>query len=1039
MLNAIFALATLAAAAPCPKSPPAGGAVVCCTAACSGDSKDDTKDASFLIARISVPKPATNAPAKHNTPAPKPKASPSTNPNAACAALDTALTAGSPKAATPPQDDADPPKSDADRAIELLGNPSPLTLKASGKSTILVYSSTLDTRLYRPALNKVTEWVKKLPASEPTPAKNVRKIEIAVPLSSTADTFSSLDKKFTVTLEYPGKLQIAGDSQLSCGEWLAILDSVGSSSIGAGKEPRVSRLFYLQPAAETATAIGGSGSGTGNPQAKDAQKKSDAGSDATKAAQGDTSDDSAKGSDDPPDPSKAGSATKKTSKKTSSDPSTPTATADSSSPKQPAKTSSKDADAPGGNFSVQSLEPDMLIFGGDDEKKIRAAKQVLAMLDLPRPEMIINAWVLQISTNNANQVGEFDQIARKFVAQNNDVLQRGIQAGWIYLRSRIDQGNYFDQDFYAYLTKRYIADVGDLSGATPQAASTDEQHNRENRGICPRGQYCLGYTTLFNPLQPRLTDLLLAMIASRDPEASKAAINMAENVPPTLDSPAAHPGDETHYPPRPEYKRCDSAQCEELRQRLGLKLPLCKANCKSGSGGNGSNAMETPSSACGVRDLNRLIDSAGDQFLNGQPPQLQLECFRQAIEDMTWISDEQVSKASGERVSRTQALARAALADFLFNYKNSQQYPSEFSTYDLAMSADTFNTALGPFTDAFNRDIASYQEYLNNVVSMAEDCKPNRNVTFTNSGLVSVRTVSSNPTKVSSTTQSFLDASTFPELGTLAGNIAGAQSGSGKTSAVSGALANLTPIEAQVLTGALKSFQSSQAQIGRAINLKVSPRSLSGASSAEMDVTLNIDEQGTPTRYTGTSSDKFNLSRVATHDTVTHIRVDSLKLFEVSAVSAKLTLSRPPIPLVLPGVELPYIGSIVGLPRKPAEEYHSSVAIMSAIVVPTAADLASGLRFVDDRIVVAPPGLCMRPWQPRAPNDLPYCKTGAAAAQSQLEGSIRAFHLIRKQCIATGGQDAYGVIPTGHPAELCGQDGLTFDQLAPVFRRAQPL
>ena len=1032
MLNAIFALATLAAAAPCPKSPPAGGAVVCCTAACSDDSKDDTKDTSFLIALISVPKPATKAPAKHNTPAPKPKASPSIKPTAACAALDTALTAGSPKAATPPQDGADQPKSDADRAVELLGNPSPLTLKASGKSDILVYSSTLDTRLYRPALNKVTEWVKKLPATEPTPAKNVRKIEIAVPLSATANTFSSLDKKFTVTLEYPGKLQIAGDSQLSCGDWLAMLDSVGSSSIGAGKEPRVSRLFYLQPAAETATAIGGSGSGTGNPQGKDAQKKSDAGSDATKAAQGDTSDDSAKGSDDPPDPGKADSAAKKTSKKTPSDPSTSAATADSSSPKQPAKATSKDTDAAGGNFSVQSLEPDMLIFGGDDEKKIRAAKQVLAMLDLPRPEMIINAWVLQMSTNNADQVGEFDQIARKFVAQNNDVLQRGIQAGWEYLRSGIDQGGYFDPDYYTYLTKRYIADVGDVSGTPQQPANTDEQHNRENRGICPKGQYCLGYTTLFNPLQPRLTDLLLAMIASRDPEASKAAINMAEN-PPTPDSPTRARFDGVHYPPIPQYNRCNSAQCEELRGRLGLKLPYCKANCKSGSGSNGTTAIDTPPSACGVRDLNRLIDSAGDQFLNGHPPQLQLECFRQAIEDMTYISDEQVSKTSGEKVSRAQALARAALADFLFNYKNSQQYPSEFSTYDLAMSADTFNTALGPFTDAFNRDVASYQEYLNNVVSMAEDCKPNRNVTFTNSGLVSVRTVSSNTTKVSSTTQSFLDASSFPDLATLAGNIAGAKSGSG-------VLANLTPIEAQALTGALKSFQSSQAQIGRAINLKVTPRSLSGASSAEMDVTLNIDEQGTPTRYTGTSSDKFNLSRVATHDTVTHIRVDSLKLFEVSAVSAKLTLSRPPIPLVLPGVELPYIGSIVGLPRKPAQEYHSSVAIMSAIVVPTAADLASGLRFVDDRIVVAPPDLCLRPWQPRAPNDLPYCKTGAAAAQSQLEGSIRAFHLIRKQCIATGGQDAYGLIPKpGQPTDLCGRDGLTFDQLAPVFHRAQPL
>jgi len=430
-------------------------------------------------------------------------------------------------------------------------------------------------------------------------------------------------------------------------------------------------------------------------------------------------------------------------------------------------------------------------------------------------------------------------------------------------------------------------------------------------------------------------------------------------------------------------------------------------------------------SACGARDLERLINSAGDQFLNGRPPQLQLECFRFAIEDMT--------ANFGKKVPPAQALARAALADFLFNYKTSQQYPSEFSSYDLTQSADSLNSALGPFTDAFNRDIAAYQEYLNNVVSMAEDCKPNRSVTFTNSGLVSVRTVSSNETKVSSTTQSFLDASSFPDLATLAANIAGAQSGGGKAaSAVSGVLANLTPNEAQVLTGALKSFQSSQAQIGRAINLKVTPRSLSGASSAEMDITLNVDDQGTPTRYTATSSEKFNLSRVATHDTITHVRVDSLKLFEVSAVGAKLTLSRPPIPLILPGVELPYIGSIVGLPRKPAEEYHSSVAIMSAIVVPTAADLAYGLQFVDDRMVVGPPGLCLRPWA--SSNSLPYCKTGAAASQSELEGSIAAFHRVKKECIATGGQDAYGLIPNAaQRSDLCGAGALSFDKLTPVF------
>jgi hypothetical protein len=48
----------------------------------------------------------------------------------------------------------------------------------------------------------------------------------------------------------------------------------------------------------------------------------------------------------------------------------------------------------------------------------------------------------------------------------------------------------------------------------------------------------------------------------------------------------------------------------------------------------------------------------------------------------------------------------------------------------------------------------------------------------------------------------------------------------------------------------------------------------------------------------------------------------------------------------------------------------------------------------------------------------------------QLEGSIRAFHQIRKQCIATGGQVANGLMPeVGQPSDVCAPDALTFDQL----------
>jgi hypothetical protein len=286
-------------------------------------------------------------------------------------------------------------------------------------------------------------------------------------------------------------------------------------------------------------------------------------------------------------------------------------------------------------------------------------------------------------------------------------------------------------------------------------------------------------------------------------------------------------------------------------------------------------------------------------------------------------------------------------------------------------------------------------------------------------------------------------------LATLAANVFGAQPGGGTGAAApkaAGILENLTFNEAQVLTGVLKSFQTTQAQIGRAIDVQVIPRALSGASSSEMNIKLNVDDSGSPSAFTGTASQNFNLSRVATHDTTTHVRVDSLKVFEVSGVGAKLTLSRPPIPLILPGVELPYIGSLVGIPRSPAQEYHSSVAVMSAIVVPTATDLAYGLEFVDDRVILAPPGVCLRPWQTQqgSPSGIPFCKSGDAASHRDLEGSITAFHSIKRECIATGGLYAYPVVPgsiAGSDAAqkkggLCGSvpgEWLTFDKLTPTF------
>jgi hypothetical protein len=335
-------------------------------------------------------------------------------------------------------------------------------------------------------------------------------------------------------------------------------------------------------------------------------------------------------------------------------------------------------------------------------------------------------------------------------------------------------------------------------------------------------------------------------------------------------------------------------------------------------------------------------------------------------------------------------LFRAAIADFLFNYKMSQQYPHEFVPYDLTQSANTLNNALSPLIDAFNRDLWSYQMFVRaDMQHQVEELNSRTDgrccvkrlfgldkPSFFNDGVVTVRTISGQPTSVSVTSQSFLNGSTAPELPALLSSLAtlGASGGSGggastATSAgptatttggsgggVSGAAAPpvtglLGPYAA--LPAVLANYQTSFAQIGRQLSFTATPRSLATASSAEIAITLNADESAGGPLYTGPGANDpaFNTSRVANHDTTTRVRVDSIKLFEVSSFSAIVERSRSRFPLLPPFVEIPYIGTFAGIPLGAAKEFHSSTAIVSAYVVPTAADIAYGLHFVSDLVV----------------------------------------------------------------------------------------
>jgi hypothetical protein len=550
------------------------------------------------------------------------------------------------------------------------------------------------------------------------------------------------------------------------------------------------------------------------------------------------------------------------------------------------------------------------------------------------------------------------------------------------------------------------------------ALQTGDDRSRPYYGICSADEYCLGYSTIFQPLKPRLTDLLLAIIASQTPATTaKQAINAAE-------APA---------PDHNFHDQCDSlpgfkqASCVKMFSYVDLA-----AIAKTG--------IEPKS--CDRKDIFREIRIGGDSYSSQVAPNVQLECFREETELL-------LTPQEGDQQPSGIGLLRAAIANFLFTYKMSQQYPHEFAAYDLSISADTLNTALSPLIDAFNRDIAAYQVYLravleNEVTRINNDYGRNGFAKvfgldkpgFTNNGLVTVRTISGREAKVNTVSQSFLDASTAPELAQLSSDVLASLTGSnsagtGKTGGSKSAASDTSNIFtpqaerlAEASLAALKDYQSSQAQIGRAIKLDVMPRSLAGASAAEINVSFNVDDSANPTYYSSGSQNgkTVNISRVATHDTTTHVRVDSVKLFEISSITAVLQRPRPRLPILPPLVELPYIGTFAGVPLPAAKEYHNSTAVLSAIVVPTAADLAYGLQFVSDKIM--DPNLdfqsCRWPWELKSNSDLPVCDVRSAESLRDLDDlPIREFNRVKVHCIATEGLQAYSTYylpnPTPNP------------------------
>ncbi len=629
---------------------------------------------------------------------------------------------------------------------------------------------------------------------------------------------------------------------------------------------------------------------------------------------------------------------------------------------------------------MTAVQDNIVFTDTSDTDAVRQRVRLLTMLDLPRPEVLMNVWSLQASSPNGREIQQSLGDVRKAVEAHNDALQNAIDYGWSYFSREMKNPEFFDNSFAGFLSHRFVSDSEECEAqpSTHRAAPCITEDQRREWGLCAAGQYCLGYTGIFDPLRPTLTNILLGMMAARDPfRAVLTGIGCMQGqweVYPEC------------FPDRPGVAGHlnVSTDAGDLR----AKLQADQERYLQG-------IPEQKKLSCEVLDQAALSAQQTEKL----PVALPLNCFLiQAAKSFlpthsfsTFSVDQLRNFAEvnlvpvGEEFAPTEAgfsatnigLLRSAVASFLFSYKMAQEFPNEISSYNLAHSAQELNSLFNPLVVAFNQDVAMFSRTLmdRSQQDVTNNANPfwfwRHNREFVANGLVTIRGISGIESLIDTDTQSSFDATQAQTLNQVIGNLMGSQSGAPQTAsgtnpagAATSSTPALSPAAAPILKGSLNPASvasavaaitptPAQALIGRQLTLDVIPHSLPGASAAELDVKLWAQEDAPPTVYPAGNSSGQNdtVSRVARHNVATRVRVESVKLFDLSSFSAMVQRPRAKLPIIPPLIELPLINSLASIPLPAAKMYYASSAIVSAIIVPTAADLAYGIEFTGDRAV----------------------------------------------------------------------------------------
>jgi hypothetical protein len=348
-------------------------------------------------------------------------------------------------------------------------------------------------------------------------------------------------------------------------------------------------------------------------------------------------------------------------------------------------------------------------------------------------------------------------------------------------------------------------------------------------------------------------------------------------------------------------------------------------------------------------------------------------------------------------------ILRAALLDFFFQYKQVYVYFNDFIPYDLQRTAHEVDDLFNPVVNAFNQDVDEFVTQTMETVSCEKDdaqdtCSDQKAKGLVSKGMVQVSALSGTPAQVSGKVNNYFDITPPMSLSDILNPNQNAAT----------ALKNvLEPKEITLLTAVanMGSQPKIQAQVSRGMTLTVTPTALDTASSAELEVSLDVGEPtGAPPGSVNSAITQADiLNRVADHQVTTNVRVESLKLFEVSSFTMELT--HPQRPMAIPVIgqaweglfgTMPVADRLFHIPLNPTKIDNRSIAIIRAVVVPTAMDFGESMGFESDRV-----------WDPSTDSTDPMFSV------QQIGGRIRPFHKHLMTCITSGTDGCWGRTPNG--------------------------